>query len=203
MENEESKSIAKKISFAEVDQLDSDMALALSLEQQDREFTSLLMSESESGDDTASISSDDSFFDDNIEDDSAGFFNDDTSYVNLEELEEEDVSDYQDMEEDDVDPDEMSYEELIALGEIVGAESKGLSENEITSYLHSYSYKRQVNCKDSLDQCVICQFEYEEEEAVVALGCQHAYHSECISKWLQINKVRSCNNNNTTKKWRC
>ncbi|XP_020532190.1 E3 ubiquitin ligase BIG BROTHER-related isoform X2 [Amborella trichopoda] len=47
---------------------------------------------------------------------------------NLEEL----STNYEDTSED-VDPDELSYEELIALGEVVGTQSKGLSSNIISS----------------------------------------------------------------------
>ncbi|PIA31123.1 hypothetical protein AQUCO_05200012v1 [Aquilegia coerulea] len=177
MENEEDKQSSKKVTFAQLDQLETDMALAVALQQQEREFMNLMMSESDSEEDGNGSATG--------EEDSFEMFDDDTAYVNLEELEEEDDSDYQ---EDDVDPDELSYEDLIALGEIVGTENRGLPANEITHYLHPYEYKRQPNCKD-VDQCVICQFEYEEEEPVVALGCQHAYHSECISKWLEMNKV--------------
>ncbi|KAF5189252.1 E3 ubiquitin ligase big brother-related [Thalictrum thalictroides] len=179
MENEEDKQ-SSKVTFSQLDQLETDMALAVALQQQEREFINLMMSENDSEDDSNGSASG--------EEDSFALLNDHTAYVNLEELEEENDSDYQDMEEDDVDPDELSYEDLIALGEIVGTENRGLPDNEITHYLHSYSYKCQPNCKD-FDQCVICQFEYEEDEPVVALGCQHAYHSECISKWLEINKV--------------
>ncbi|XP_042019823.1 E3 ubiquitin ligase BIG BROTHER-related-like [Salvia splendens] len=107
----------------------------------------------------------------------------------------EDDSYYSDgeIEEDDVDPDQLSYEELIALGEMVGVENKGLSEDEITKYL------RPLTCNSTsnliIDRCVICQVEYEVGENLVSLQCDHLYHSECISKWLQINKICPiCNN---------
>ncbi|KAE9445560.1 hypothetical protein C3L33_22542, partial [Rhododendron williamsianum] len=43
---------------------------------------------------------------------------------------------------EEVDPDELSYEELIALGEVVGTESRGLSGDTIAS-LPSLNYKTQ------------------------------------------------------------
>ncbi|KAJ6826358.1 E3 ubiquitin ligase BIG BROTHER-related [Iris pallida] len=85
----------------------------------------------------------------------------------------------------EVDPDELSYEELVALGEVVGTESRGLSADTIAS-LQSVNYKVQDG---NSDQCVICRLEYEEGEPLVLLSCKHAYHSECINRWLQINKV--------------
>ncbi|KAF9599917.1 hypothetical protein IFM89_001863 [Coptis chinensis] len=197
MENEGNKQTGKKVAPTQISQLDSDMALAVALQEQERDFMSLLMSESNTEDDNSTSSGDDSFNDDA---DEGEFFGDDTfeEEVSYEELEEDDGTEYEDMEEDDVDPDELSYEELIALGEFVGTENKGLLASEITNYFRPYSYKCQSSPEDGHQKdsnpshscrCVICQFEYEEGETVVALGCEHAYHSECISKWLQMNKV--------------
>ncbi|XP_008795341.2 E3 ubiquitin ligase BIG BROTHER-related-like [Phoenix dactylifera] len=89
---------------------------------------------------------------------------------------------------EEVDPDEYSYEELVALGEVVGTESRGLSAVTIAS-LPSVNYKAGSVQDGNTDQCVICRLEYEDGESIVVLSCKHAYHSECIYKWLQINKV--------------
>ncbi|XP_068639256.1 E3 ubiquitin ligase BIG BROTHER-related-like [Aristolochia californica] len=86
----------------------------------------------------------------------------------------------------EVDPDELSYEELLALGDVVGTESRGLSAETIAS-LPSVTYKA---TQDGItDQCVICRLEYEDDESLVNLSCKHLYHPECINNWLQINKV--------------
>ncbi|CAO2207521.1 unnamed protein product [Urochloa humidicola] len=105
----------------------------------------------------------------------------------VEEEEEEDGEDPQDQWED-VDPDEYSYEELIALGEVVGTESKGLSSDTIAS-LPSLTYQAQDKQEGNMEQCVICRVEFDEGETLVALPCKHPYHSECINQWLQLNKV--------------
>lgn len=89
---------------------------------------------------------------------------------------------------EEVDPDELSYEELLALGEVVGTESRGLSADTIAS-LPSVNYKAQSNQDGNTEQCVICRLEYEDEETLTVLSCKHIYHSECINNWLQINKV--------------
>jgi E3 ubiquitin-protein ligase BIG BROTHER-like protein len=90
--------------------------------------------------------------------------------------------------EDEIDLDELSYEELIALGEFIGQEKRGLSVNEISTCLHPWKYRSLAN-KTGTDRCVICQMEYEEDESLAALSCDHPYHSECLTKWLQINKI--------------
>ncbi|ONM56820.1 Protein binding protein [Zea mays] len=88
----------------------------------------------------------------------------------------------------EVDPDEYSYEELVALGEVVGTENRGLSADTLGS-LPSVTYKLQHVQDGNTEQCVICRVELEEGESLIALPCKHLYHPECINQWLQINKV--------------
>ncbi|KAF6154854.1 hypothetical protein GIB67_033883 [Kingdonia uniflora] len=89
---------------------------------------------------------------------------------------------------EEVDPDELSYEELLALGDIVGTQSRGLSAEAIAS-LPSAKYKAPLDKDGSSDQCVICRLDYEDDEALTVLSCKHSYHPECINNWLQINKL--------------
>ncbi|XP_062107941.1 E3 ubiquitin ligase BIG BROTHER-related [Humulus lupulus] len=89
---------------------------------------------------------------------------------------------------EEVDPDELSYEELLALGEVVGTESRGLSADTIAT-LPTVKYKTGGSQNGSNDSCVICRFDYEDEETLTLLSCRHSYHPECINNWLNINKV--------------
>jgi E3 ubiquitin-protein ligase BIG BROTHER-like protein len=89
---------------------------------------------------------------------------------------------------EEVDPDELSYEELLALGEVVGTESRGLSADTIAS-LPSINYKAESSQNGSNDSCVICRLDFEDGEALTLLSCKHSYHPECIHNWLKINKV--------------
>ena len=81
----------------------------------------------------------------------------------------------------------MSYEELTALGEAVGKVSKGASEASILRAL------KEINFADlgpgaAEVQCPICRMEFEEGDDLVKLPCQHPYHRQCATQWLQINK---------------
>lgn len=90
--------------------------------------------------------------------------------------------------EDTVDPDNMTYEELQTLGEEIGTESRGLSE-EIIAYLPSYKYKTGFFKKEKHEECVICYMEYKNRERLTTLPCRHQYHSECVTRWLKLNKA--------------
>ncbi|XP_021718764.1 E3 ubiquitin ligase BIG BROTHER-related-like [Chenopodium quinoa] len=168
-------------------QQDSDHAFAIALQEQESTFTFLETIRSDS-DDESEDEEEDEETGSSSSHDFAGF---DTQeiYDELEFLEEDEEGSYTDeIEEDEIDPDEMSYEELLALGEVVGEESRGLSAEEITSSLSSCVHKF-VECKTTIDRCVICQIEYEEGEQLAALHCQHSFHKDCINHWLQIKKV--------------
>ncbi|KAF5442963.1 hypothetical protein F2P56_035568 [Juglans regia] len=110
----------------------------------------------------------------------------------LNDREAEDIEDHGGYSQDpweEVDPDELSYEELIALGEVVGTESRGLSADTIAS-LPSVKYKSGSSQNGNNDSCVICRLDYEDGETLTVLSCKHSYHSECIGDWLKINKYK-------------
>ncbi|XP_057774415.1 E3 ubiquitin ligase BIG BROTHER-related-like isoform X2 [Salvia miltiorrhiza] len=94
--------------------------------------------------------------------------------------------------QDDIDPDTMTYEELQSLGESVGSESRGLTEDFI-SRLPTFRYKSNKSGlfskkKKETEECVICCDGYKHGAKVITLPCAHHYHSNCITTWLQQNK---------------
>nr|GEY04208.1 E3 ubiquitin ligase BIG BROTHER-like [Tanacetum cinerariifolium] len=98
--------------------------------------------------------------------------------------------DFQIVWEDNVDPDNMTYEELLELGEVVGSQSRGLSKDAISSlpvskYKCSFFWRK----KSRRERCVICQMEYKRRERQITLPCKHIYHAGCGSQWLSINKA--------------
>ncbi|XP_073315038.1 E3 ubiquitin-protein ligase BIG BROTHER-like [Primulina huaijiensis] len=99
------------------------------------------------------------------------------------------VGDNQNIQQDDFDPDTMSYEELQTLGESVGNESKGLSPN-IIARLPTSKYKAGFfsRKKKEPEECVICCAEYKNRSELIILPCAHHYHSKCITHWLRLNK---------------
>ncbi|CAI9106486.1 OLC1v1005656C1 [Oldenlandia corymbosa var. corymbosa] len=92
--------------------------------------------------------------------------------------------------QDNIDPDNMTYEELLELGEAVGTQNRGLSPEVISSLPISkfkcglFSRKKSRN-----ERCVICQMEYKRRDRLMTLPCKHNYHVGCGSRWLSINKA--------------
>ncbi|KAK4757691.1 hypothetical protein SAY87_018992 [Trapa incisa] len=85
-----------------------------------------------------------------------------------------------------LDIDNMSYEELLALGERIGTVSTGLSEESILKCLKETVYCLPVLTQDE-DNCAICLETYREADQVGTLKtCSHHYHSNCIRKWLSM-----------------
>lgn len=92
--------------------------------------------------------------------------------------------------EDNVDPDSMTYEELLDLGEAVGTESRGLSR-ELIKLLPTSRYKAGgfFSRKKTRERCVICLLTYKMGDQQITLPCKHVYHKKCGTKWLTINKT--------------
>lgn len=92
--------------------------------------------------------------------------------------------------QDDIDPDDMSYEELLDLGETVGNQCRGLSQ-EVIDLLPKSRFKciGIFTRKRSAERCVICQMRYRRGDHLINLPCKHMYHTDCGSTWLKINKA--------------
>ncbi|KAE8668299.1 E3 ubiquitin ligase BIG BROTHER-related [Hibiscus syriacus] len=87
----------------------------------------------------------------------------------------------------EVDPEGLSFQ-LLALGEVIGTENRGLSDDSLAT-LPSIKYKAGSSQFGSNDSCVICRVDYEDDDSLTILSCKHSYHPECINNWLKINKV--------------
>ncbi|KAF8369541.1 hypothetical protein HHK36_019818 [Tetracentron sinense] len=92
--------------------------------------------------------------------------------------------------QDNIDLDNMTYEELLDLGEAVGTQSRGLSQELISSLPISKFKSGFFSRKKSQgERCVICQMEYKKSERQITLPCKHVYHAGCGTRWLSINKA--------------
>lgn len=86
-----------------------------------------------------------------------------------------------------LDVDNMSYEDLLELGEKIGYVNTGLSEERIIKCIKKQHciLESKSSCLTETDRrCSICQEEYEIADEIGKLHCGHAYHVGCIKKWL-------------------
>ncbi|XP_054815178.1 probable E3 ubiquitin-protein ligase ZFP1 isoform X2 [Prosopis cineraria] len=96
-----------------------------------------------------------------------------------------------------LDIEDMSYEELLALGERIGNVSTGLSEETITTQLKTKTFdcsgaanlKEAASEDEENDSCIICLDEYKKLDTVGILECGHEYHADCLKKWLLLKNV--------------
>ncbi|CAA3031446.1 E3 ubiquitin ligase BIG BROTHER-like [Olea europaea subsp. europaea] len=98
--------------------------------------------------------------------------------------------DYEAVWQDNINPDNMTYEELLELGEAVGNQCRGLSQ-ELIVLLPISKFKCGLFSRKRFraERCVICQMEYKRNDRQMILPCKHVYHAGCGSKWLSINKA--------------
>ncbi len=83
------------------------------------------------------------------------------------------------------DPDQMTYEQILALQEQVGYVSKGFTKQDIQKIPTIRYYKKVYK---NNDKCTVCQFEFNEGETLRKLNCDHLYHKGCVDEWLAQEK---------------
>ncbi|KAK8487357.1 hypothetical protein V6N11_021429 [Hibiscus sabdariffa] len=88
-----------------------------------------------------------------------------------------------------LDIDNMSYEELLELGDKIGYVNTGLKEDEVSNCISKIkgSMKNDVAPNEPMhvdNKCSVCQEEYEGDEEMGKLCCGHGFHIQCIKQWL-------------------
>lgn len=88
-----------------------------------------------------------------------------------------------------LDIDDMSYEELLALGERIGSVATGLPDHLISKCVQESIYCSSDQIQDECT-CVICLEEYANMDDIGMLkACGHDFHVGCIRKWLSMKNV--------------
>lgn len=82
----------------------------------------------------------------------------------------------------DIDPDRMTYEELLELEEKMGKVSKGLPDEQLSRLVR-------LEAKGGEGVCSICYCEVKEGEDVNLLACAHCFHVDCLHEWLLKEKL--------------
>lgn len=107
---------------------------------------------------------------------------------------EESKKDLPEGESNQINPDDMTYEQLLELGDSNGKVSKGLTTQQIRQIPEKVWRKKGDTMKKE-DQCSICFEDYRTGDRVKELKkCWHSYHAKCVNKWLQDeNRCPMCN----------
>lgn len=87
-----------------------------------------------------------------------------------------------------LDIDNMSYEQLLELGEKIGYVNTGVKEDEMELNIRKLKlFISNDTSKHQLDRkCTICQEEYESDDELGKLKCEHCFHFQCIKQWLVL-----------------
>jgi len=82
----------------------------------------------------------------------------------------------------DINPDTMTYEQLLELEERMGNVSKGLNKKDLDKIpLIKFNSIEENN---GLIKCTVCQFEFNIGDDLRKLRCSHVYHKNCVDEWL-------------------
>ncbi|KAL9297899.1 hypothetical protein ACSQ67_023795 [Phaseolus vulgaris] len=90
-----------------------------------------------------------------------------------------------------LDIDDMSYEELLELGERIGNVGTRLLDEIIARQMKTKTYLLPNNSGEVVveeqenDLCIICQ----NKQEIRILQCGHGYHADCIRTWLHEKNV--------------
>ncbi|KAI9085881.1 hypothetical protein K1719_031958 [Acacia pycnantha] len=97
-----------------------------------------------------------------------------------------------------LDIDNMSYEDLLALGDQIGHVSTGLSEETISAVMKTRIHstctiinleEEEETSKDDETKCSICQEKILNREKIGFLKCGHEHHADCLKEWLREKNI--------------
>ncbi|KAG9142449.1 hypothetical protein Leryth_018235 [Lithospermum erythrorhizon] len=72
----------------------------------------------------------------------------------------------------------------------IGGQENRLTKRTIRRNLKTKIFKKGNKSEENDETCAICLKDFEEDENIGILSCQHQFHRDCLTNWL-INK-NSC-----------
>ncbi|KAG1707292.1 hypothetical protein DVH05_026486 [Phytophthora capsici] len=88
--------------------------------------------------------------------------------------------------ERNLDPDNMTYEELLRLGEENGDVKKERWRRMAVQVLSSLPTHRWTRGAVE-DTCIICQYDFVPNDRAMTLPCAHVFHEDCVGGWIREN----------------
>lgn len=87
----------------------------------------------------------------------------------------------------DIDPDNMTYEELLRLGEEVGDVKKERWRRMAVQVISSLPTHRWTRDHGEDIACIICQYNFATNDRAMTLPCAHVFHEDCVDGWIREN----------------
>jgi len=94
---------------------------------------------------------------------------------------------------EDGEEEEMTYEEMLELGDRLGNVKEERWAQRAEKYIKALPLvifePPRTPGKDvasTEEKCLVCQMAYEEGDTLKKLPCNHCYHADCIDQWLQM-----------------
>lgn len=83
---------------------------------------------------------------------------------------------------------DMSYEALLELEENLGeVKKRGLDESSLRALARLvFSPQRAEGLQADAISCSICMSEYEDDQFLIKLPCDHLFHADCAAAWLRM-----------------
>jgi len=85
-----------------------------------------------------------------------------------------------------LDPDNMTYEQLLSLDDMIPKHFMGASKELIESKTSLLQFRKCEVYEN--DSCTVCIADFEESDGIRMLPCTHIYHIACIDDWLKRKK---------------
>lgn len=91
--------------------------------------------------------------------------------------------------EDSMDSDSLTYEELLELEERIGEVGKGISKEGLAALSTFQFDPSETELIKGDPTCAICLLDYDTGNELRKLPCSHAFHKECVDVWLEERKT--------------
>eukprot|EP00299_Pterocystis_sp_00344_P013739 c6766_g1_i1.p1 GENE.c6766_g1_i1~~c6766_g1_i1.p1 ORF type:complete len:882 (-),score=272.34 c6766_g1_i1:984-3578(-) len=86
-----------------------------------------------------------------------------------------------------IDPDSMSYDQLLELQNRIGHVARETPAHVLRGLQHAVLNNEDCKLLEK-ENCVVCMCGFAAGESMTTLRCSHKFHSDCISKWLRASK---------------
>uniref|UniRef100_A0AAV1UM63 RING-type domain-containing protein n=1 Tax=Peronospora matthiolae TaxID=2874970 RepID=A0AAV1UM63_9STRA len=86
-----------------------------------------------------------------------------------------------------IDPDNMTYEELLRLGEEVGDVKQERWRQIAVQVISGLPTHQWTDSHGEKHTCIVCQYNFMPNDRAMTLPCAHVFHEDCVDSWIREN----------------